>query len=156
MQSRKTKGLKLGAKTVNIFVDREEILMKTFVSVALAGFFLAVTASADPVFGVWKTQPGSEGNYAHVEIKECDGKICGEMIKAFDSSDEEIDSKNIGRNIIIGMSPKKGNKYGGGKIWAPDEDKTYRSKMKLVGDADLKVSGCIAIICRKQDWSRVK
>ena len=156
MQSRKTKGLKLGAKTVKIFVDREEILIKTFVSVALAGVFLAVMASADPVFGVWKTQPGSEGNYAHVEIKECDGKICGEMIKAFDSSDEEIDSKNIGRNIIIGMSPKKGSRYGGGKIWAPDEDKTYRSKMKLVGDADLKVSGCIAIICRKQDWSRVK
>ena len=54
MQSRKTKGLKLGGKTVNIFVDREEILMKTFVSVALAGVFLAVMASADPVFGVWK------------------------------------------------------------------------------------------------------
>ena len=108
------------------------------------------------VFGVWKTQPGNEGNYAYVEIKECDGKICGELIKAFDSSDKEVESKNIGRNIIIGMSPKKGSKYGGGKIWAPDEDKTYRSKMNLVGDNDLKVSGCIAIICRKQDWTRVK
>ena len=130
--------------------------MKTFLSVAFAGFFLAFTALADPVFGVWKTQPGNEGNYAHVEIKECDGKICGELIKAFDSSGKEVESKNIGRNIIIGMSPKKGSKYGGGKIWAPDEDKTYRSKMNLVGDNDLKVSGCIAIICRKQDWKRVK
>ncbi len=51
--------------------------MKTFLSVAFAGLFLAFTASADPVFGVWKTQPGNEGNYAYVEIKECDGKICG-------------------------------------------------------------------------------
>ena len=130
--------------------------MKIFLSVTLAGLFLAYTASADPVFGVWKTQPGNEGNYAYVEIKECDGKICGEMLKAFDSSDKEIDSKNIGRNIILGMSPKKDGKYGGGKIWAPDEDKTYRSKMKLVNENDLKVSGCIAIICRKQDWTRVK
>ena len=78
--------------------------MKTFLSVTFAGIFLAFTASADPVFGVWKTQPGNEGNYAHVEIKECDGKICGEMIKAFDSSDKEVDSKNIGRNIIIAVS----------------------------------------------------
>ena len=89
---------------------------------------------------MWKTQPGNEGNYAYVEIKGCDGKICGEMLKAFDSSDKEIESKNIGRNIILGMSPKKNGKYGGGKIWAPDEDKTYRSKMKLVSDNDLKVS----------------
>ena len=81
--------------------------MKIFLSVTLAGLLLAFTASADPVFGVWKTQPGNEGNYAYVEIKECDGKICGEMLKAFDSSDKEIDSKNIGRNIILGMSPKK-------------------------------------------------
>ena len=53
--------------------------MKTFLSVTFAGLFLAFTASADPVFGVWKTQPGNEGNYAHVVLKECDGKICGEM-----------------------------------------------------------------------------
>ena len=124
--------------------------MKTFLSVTFAGIFLAFTASADPVFGVWKTQPGNEGNYAHVEIKECDGKICGELIKAFDSSDKEVESKNIGRNIIIGMSPKKGSKYGGGKIWAPDEDKTYRSKMNLVGDNDLKVSEIGRASCRER------
>ena len=43
--------------------------MKIFLSVTLTGLFLAFTASADPVFGVWKTQPGNEGNYAHVEIQ---------------------------------------------------------------------------------------
>ena len=59
------------------------------------------------LFLVWENQPGNEGNYAYGEIKECDGKICGEMLKAFNSSDKEIESKNIGRNIILGMSPKK-------------------------------------------------
>ena len=44
--------------------------MKTFLSVTFAGLFLAFAAPADPVFCVWKTQPGNEGNYAHVEIKE--------------------------------------------------------------------------------------
>jgi uncharacterized protein (DUF2147 family) len=93
--------------------------MKTFVSVALAGFFLAVTASADPVFGVWKTQPGSEGNYAHVEIKECDGKICGEMIKAFDSSDEEIDSKTSAGILLLGCHLKKAVDTAEGKSGLP-------------------------------------
>ena len=134
--------------------------MIKFIAVAFAGLFFAFSASADPVFGVWKTQPGNEGNYAHVEIKECDGKICGEMVKAFDTSDKKIDSKNIGRNIIFDMSPKKGGKYGGGKIWAPDEDKNYKSKMKLISDNELHVSGCVAICTpltsRKQTWTRVK
>ena len=134
--------------------------MIKLISVAFAGLFFAFSASADPVFGVWKTQPGNEGNYAHVDIQDCDGKICGEMLKAFDSSDKKIDSKNIGRNIIFDMSPKKGGKYGGGKIWAPDEDKNYKSKMKLISDNVLHVSGCVAICTpltsRKQTWTRVK
>ena len=120
--------------------------MKIFLSVTLAGLFLLLRHLLILFLGV-ENSARKRRKLRYVEIKECDGKICGEMLKAFDSSDKEIDSKNIGRNIILGMSPKKDGKYGGGKIWAPDEDKTYRSKMKLVSENDLKVSGCIAIIC---------
>ena len=42
--------------------------MIKFIAVAFAGLFFAFSASADPVFGVWKTQPGNEGNYAHVAV----------------------------------------------------------------------------------------
>ncbi|MEM9794644.1 MAG: DUF2147 domain-containing protein, partial [Pseudomonadota bacterium] len=42
----------------------------------------------------------------------------------------------------------------GGQIWAPDDDKTYRSNMALDGDS-LKVEGCVAIFCRGQTWTRV-
>ena len=45
--------------------------------------------------------------------------------------------------------------YSGGKIWAPDRDKTYNSKMALSGDT-LTVSGCVIGICRDQDWQRVE
>ncbi|MEO0924159.1 MAG: DUF2147 domain-containing protein, partial [Pseudomonadota bacterium] len=38
---------------------------------------------------------------------------------------------------------------------APDRDKVYKSKMSLSGNA-LKVSGCVAVICRSQNWVRVK
>ena len=42
-----------------------------------------------------------------------------------------------------------------GTIWAPDDDKTYRSNMELQGDV-LQVEGCVLIICRGQDWTRVE
>ncbi len=47
--------------------------------------------------------------------------------------------------------------YGNGKVWAPDRDKTYKSKMQLAGDR-LSVSGCVlgGVICRASDWQRVK
>ncbi len=45
--------------------------------------------------------------------------------------------------------------YGDGKIWSPDRDKTYNSKMQLSGDA-LQVSGCVFGICRDGGtWQRV-
>ena len=54
------------------------------------------------------------------------------------------------------MKSKGNGKYGGGKIWAPDRDKTYSSKLVLSGD-QLQVKGCILIICRDGGtWQRVK
>ncbi|MEL7184660.1 MAG: DUF2147 domain-containing protein, partial [Pseudomonadota bacterium] len=62
----------------------------------------------------------------------------------------------VGRQIIWDMQPQGGGAYGGGRIWAPDQDKTYRSKMSLNGNR-LKVEGCVlgGAICRGQTWSRV-
>ena len=48
-----------------------------------------------------------------------------------------------------------GARNGKGKIWQPSTDKVFASKMTLEGDT-LYVSGCVAIICKKQTWTRVK
>ena len=54
------------------------------------------------------------------------------------------------------MKSKGNGKYGSGKIWTPDRDKTYASKLVLSGD-QLRVSGCILILCREGGiWQRVK
>ncbi len=120
-----------------------------------AGLMLgAGAAAADPVVGVWKTQPGDEGNYAHVTISTCGAKICGVLGKGFNASGGEIASDNIGRQMIWDMSADGGGKYSGGKIWAPDRDKTYNSKMTLSGNS-LEVKGCVLGICRGQVWTRV-
>lgn len=123
-----------------------------FAGVAL---LIAGAAQADPVFGTWKTQPGDDGAYGHIEIAACEGKICGTIAKAFDKSGKSIPSDNLGKRMIWNMSSEGAGAYAGGKIWAPDRDKTYNSKMELSGNA-LKVSGCVFGVCRGQTWTRVK
>ena len=59
--------------------------------------------------------------------------------------------------MLWDMSADGDGYYSGGKIWAPDADKTYSSKMSLSGST-LVVKGCVAggLICRGQDWTRLK
>ena len=64
--------------------------------------------------------------------------------------------EHLGKQLIWDMGVDGGGYYSGGKIWAPDADKTYKSKMSLDGNT-LTVKGCVAggLVCRGQDWSRV-
>ena len=131
--------------------------MKKFVLLTFAGLLLAFSASADPIFGLWQTVGDDNGNYGQIEVKACEDKICGELVKSFDGSGKQYKSDNLGKLIIWDMKAKKNGKYAGGKIWSPDRDKVYKSKMKLVGNDELKISGCVAILCRDGGtWTRVK
>ncbi len=130
-------------------------MMKSFAIGIAALVISAGAALADPVEGVWKTQPGDDGTYGLVTISTCGNQICGVLGQGFDSAGNKIDRGNIGKRMIWDMKSNGGGKYSGGKIWAPDRDKTYNSKMALSGNT-LKVSGCVIGICRSQTWSRVK
>lgn len=111
-------------------------------------------ASADPATGTWQTQPGDDGAYALVSIAPCGADLCGTLGRAYDTSGAPIDTPNTGRRMIWDMTPNGDGTYGGGKIWAPDRNKTYNSRMTLQGDR-LKVEGCVMGICRGQTWRRV-
>jgi len=120
---------------------------------------LATGAFADPVDGSWKTQPGDDGSYLHVSIAPCGSAICGTIDNAFDTNgDEVLNYVYQGRQIIWDMIPEGDGVYNNGKIWAPDRDKTYNSKMTLSGQNKLTVKGCVAggLVCRGQDWSRIQ
>jgi len=117
---------------------------------------LAAPAFADPVEGVWKTAKDDNGNFGHIKVSMCGAKICGVLVKSFDSSGAPLASDNDGKRIIWDMVPEGGGKYGSGKVWSPDRDKTYSSKMTLKG-ASLAIKGCVMGICRSGGkWSRVK
>ena len=127
--------------------------MKTF-AIAAAFSLLAGAAFADPIEGVWQTQP-DEGSFAHVQIGPCGPAFCGTITRTFKDK-AEYKSPNIGKQIVIDMVPAGAGAYEG-KVWRPSNGKTYVGKIGLNGDA-MKLSGCVAggLICAKQSWKRVK
>lgn len=133
--------------------------MKLLALIAVAALMAAGPAlAADPVTGLWQTKPDDNGNFGYIQIAPCGAKICGTLVKSFDKTGKPMTSDNIGKKIVWDMVDRGNGAYGGGKIWAPDRNKTYASKLKLSGDT-LAVSGCIlgGLICRSGGtWTRVK
>ena len=130
--------------------------MRTFALTVCAAIIAATSAMADPIHGLWQTIEDDNGKYGHIEIKTCDGKICGFLRKSLDSNGKAVETEHINKAIVWDMVNKGGGKYSGGKIWSPDRDKTYDSKLELNGD-ELRVSGCVLFLCRDGGtWTRIK
>jgi len=119
---------------------------------------LVISTSAaedDSVIGTWRTE-ASEKGYLHVAIEKCDEALCGKILAAYNLQDEvNADYEHVGKNMVWDMKSTGAASWAKGKIWDPSKDKTYKSKMSLNGDT-LSVSGCVLIVCRGQDWTRVK
>ena len=124
-------------------------------STIIVSFFSSI-ASADPLVGIWQTVNDDNGNFGHVKIETCDDALCGVLVTSFGPDLKPRESENVGRTLIWDMKNLGGGKYGEGKIYSPDRDKTYSSKLVLDGDR-LKVSGCVLFICRDGGtWRRAQ
>ena len=66
----------------------------------------AGAAAADPIEGVWQTQP-DEGAFAYVTIAPCGNAFCGTISRTFKDK-SEYRSPNLGRQIVIDMAPAGG------------------------------------------------
>ncbi len=115
---------------------------------------LGAPAMAQDVNGTWKTETSDAGAYLEVRIGPCSydtAKTCGVIAKAVNTDNQSI----VGKAIIKDMHANGANRWNKGTIWAPDDDKTYRSNMALSGNV-LQVEGCVAIFCRGQNWTRLR
>ncbi|MFK5998241.1 MAG: DUF2147 domain-containing protein [Rhodobacterales bacterium] len=129
--------------------------MKKLFLIAAAVLLSTPAFAGDAVFGTWQTSKDDNGNYGHILVDQCGSKICGKLIKSFNSDGSQGIQDNIGKNIIWDMTNEGDGAYGGGQIWSPDRDKTYKSKMQLNGNK-LSVQGCILFFCRDGGtWTRV-
>lgn len=128
-------------------------MKRMIAGLALATLWGGAALAADPAVGQWRTQADDNGNFALVSMQECGATLCATITRAFGAGGTPIQSPNVGKRIVWDMAPQGGGAYAGGKIYAPDRDKTYNSKMMLAGDR-LKVEGCVLGICRGQTWAR--
>lgn len=127
--------------------------MKHLILSAAALLALAGAAPADPIFGVWKTEPDG-GNYSHIEMKQCGAVICGVSTRAF-NAEGEVDNPHRGKQIVRDMTANGDGTYAG-KAWRPSNDKIYIGKAELNGNS-LRMKGCVlgGLICFSQTWQRI-
>ncbi len=122
-----------------------------------AAMALPSLAVAEVVSGVFQTEPGDSGGFLHVQMGPCASNAaftCGTILRAYSADlSPNTGYEHIGKPIVWDMEDRGNGNWGRGKIWAPDRDKTYNSKMHADGNR-LTVEGCVAIICRGQIWQR--
>jgi len=112
-------------------------------------------AVADPVEGVWKTQPDRKDLVSHIQVSQCGTKICGTVLKAFDLSGKEVKTSKIGKHLFRDMEAAGGEKYGNGVVQVASLNMKARATMELNGN-NLRVTGCKGPACYGQTWSRLK
>ena len=129
--------------------------MKRILTTAAALMTLATTAFAEPALGTWQTEV-DDGAFAYISMAPCGANVCGTIARTFQNGGTEYQSENIGRKIVIDMSPSGDGNYKG-KVWRPSNNKTYIGKMAVNGDR-LTLKGCVAggLLCASQKWARVK
>ncbi len=111
-------------------------------------------AAADPIVGVWKTEPDRKKLISHIKISACGDKFCGQIQSAYDTSGKEVQTPNIDKKLFWDVAAEGGGKYGGGDFWIPMVNVDVVPQMTLDGDT-LRVRGCDHAICGHQIWTRL-
>lgn len=127
-------------------------MRKLFAAAALV--LAAGAAQADPIEGLWQTQP-DEGAFAHVTVAPCGSAFCGTITRTF-KGQSEYDSPNKGKQLMIDMVPNGSGGYEG-KVWRPSNNKIYAGKASVSGN-QMSLSGCVAggLLCKSQTWVKLQ
>jgi uncharacterized protein (DUF2147 family) len=144
----------------------------------ILGAVPVLAIDANDILGVWATDPEGGGGPAHVEIS-ADGEHYGGKIiwleePLYTGADEgespgtpKEDHNNpdpaLRSRPIIGLVIMEGFVFDGkdtwhkGTIYDPDNGKTYKCKIRVGDDGELKVRGFIgfSMLGRTEVWTRV-
>lgn len=129
-------------------------MTRTLLAAAAALALTAAPGLADPLEGRWRTSPDDNGNTGIVEVTPCGNAFCGVLIQAYDAAGNPMQSDNVGRQIIWNTKPRGGGEYRG-KIYSPDRDATYNSRLQLNGDRVKPCGRRLGFERCGGDWTRV-
>jgi uncharacterized protein (DUF2147 family) len=129
----------------------------------------AADADMSPI-GTWLTERGG----AKIEIANCGSKLCGSIVWLKAPLDAQgrpkLDSRNPDESLrsrnMIGLpllsdfvrSGDGSNVWQDGRIYDPDDGKTYKCTLTLVDDHTLNVHGYVGISLfgKTQTWTRAE
>lgn len=134
----------------------------SWVAILAAGLIVpgAVDAEEIDCAGRWYT----EDQKSIVEIFDCgDGTPCG-RVAWIDPDQDNIFVDNRNRDPELRGRPLEGAiilqgfeaddaGWNGGKIYNPENGKSYFAKMHLEDDGSLTVKGCVGPICKGLHWT---
>lgn len=145
-------------------------LVMSILHLALAQSPAAAADAATSPIGVWATAGGG----SHVKIEDCGGKLCGAIIWLKEPLNKEgkdkVDSENpdpslrtrklAGLALLSGFIQDQSNSnvWTDGKIYNPDDGKTYSCNLTLQDPKTLRVRGYVGLsfLGKTQIWSRVQ
>lgn len=134
-------------------------------ALVLGTLVICGTGHASEVVGEWATQ----GNAAHVRIERCATAVhllCGLVTWLWEPIDAEGKPIRDKHNpdprrraqTVIGLSLLEDFRDDAmeGRIYNPENGRTYRAALKLRSPDILEVKGCMLIVCDMQVWRRVE
>lgn len=128
--------------------------MKKMILAALLALTAGAAQAQDALIGDWRTGADDNGNSGIIRIEQCGGALCGTLVQSFDASGADLPSDNIGRQIIWDTNPTSTAGEYRGRLYSPDRDATYNSRLYLNGNT-LSVCGRLLGVERcGGDWTR--
>ncbi|WP_378213282.1 DUF2147 domain-containing protein [Aquicoccus sp. G2-2] len=114
----------------------------------------AGVALADDAAGLWLTGPDAKGQVGHVRMAPCGAALCGTVVEAFDKAGKPVVTRNVGKQVIWGMTRVAAGEYTG-RMRISQLGKDVDGHMSVKGEV-LTVRGCLAKLCKSQKWKRLK
>ena len=134
-----------------------------------AAFAIAIASSAlpalaaDPINGRWVTQDKD----AVVTISRCGASTCGKISRFLVAPPDGADQRDINnpdpakrKRKLLGLPVLFNFKQDGnlwrGRIYDPNDGKSYRSVVRRKSANVLEVKGCIGPFCQTQLWRKAR
>ena len=130
-----------------------KLFFVTAISILGTGIFSPIWAGdlADKAVGTWLRS--SEG--WHVEFSMCGDQLCGEVVSG-EGNDKKTGKSVVGVKMLYDLERASANSWKG-KMYNPGDGNVYKGIVKMLGEDELKMSGCMmGFLCRSEVWSRVE
>jgi uncharacterized protein (DUF2147 family) len=135
------------------------ILRIALITIILSGITGMASAQADPIEGIWF----NDKKDAKIQVFKANGKFYGKIIwiKEQTKLDENnpkpaLRSKSLVGLVILLGCEKDGDTYDNGRIYDPENGKTYSCTIKNKGNNTLALRGYIglSLFGRTTEWER--